>query len=263
MSSNVDLINKTRIVMSLHTAASQSAARNLNIFRFLGDLTHLISILLLGWKMSITRSCAGNYYILKDFFIIGISLKSQVLYLIVYLTRYLDIFSFSFGTSSLLGIYNLIMKLFFIASQLMILHAMLRKFRATHNPKLDSFRIEFLIIPCLVLAIFVQSRRNTLIESIREYFWTFSILLESVAILPQLYLLQKTGEAEMITTHYLISLGSYRALYLINWIYRYFFSKPPEGVVVFAGLLQTILYSDLFYVYYKRVFTGRAFRLPL
>lgn len=50
--------------------------------------------------------------------------------------------------------------------------------------------------------------------------WSFSIFLESVAILPQLFMLQRTGEAETITTHYLAALGVYRALYIPNWIYR-------------------------------------------
>lgn len=175
------------------------------------------------------------------------------------MTRYLDLFSFEFR---LLSIYNFLMKLFFISSQVIILHAMLRKFRATHNPKLDSFRIEALLVPSLVIALFVQSKRYSFMAGIKEYCWTFSIILESVAILPQLFLLQKTGEAEMITTHYLLCLGSYRALYLINWIYRYLVARPPEGIVVIAGIFQTVLYSDFFYIYYKRVFTGRAFKLP-
>lgn len=34
-------------------------------------------------------------------------------------------------------------------------------------------------------------------------------------------MLQRTGEAETITTHYLAALGVYRALYIPNWIYRY------------------------------------------
>jgi ER lumen protein retaining receptor len=46
------------------------------------------------------------------------------------------------------------------------------------------------------------------------------VFLESVAILPQLFQLTRTGEAETITTHYLFALGTYRALYLVNWIYR-------------------------------------------
>lgn len=50
--------------------------------------------------------------------------------------------------------------------------------------------------------------------------WTFSIYLESVAIMPQLFMLSRTGNAETITAHYLFALGSYRALYIVNWIFR-------------------------------------------
>lgn len=88
-------------------------------------------------------------------------------------------------------------------------------------------------------------------------------MLESVAILPQMFQLQKTGEAETITTHYLLCLGLYRALYLLNWIYRWSYRESPETIAVVAGLLQTALYSDFFYIYYKRVFHGRAFKLPI
>ena len=35
-------------------------------------------------------------------------------------------------------------------------------------------------------------------------------------------MVSKTGEAESITSHYLFALGSYRALYIVNWIYRYY-----------------------------------------
>ena len=56
-----------------------------------------------------------------------------------------------------------------------------------------------------------------------EILWTFSIYLESLAILPQLFMVTKTGEAESITSHYLFALGMYRALYILNWVYRYYF----------------------------------------
>ena len=77
-------------------------------------------------------------------------------------------------------------------------------------------------------------------------------MLESVAILPQMFLLNNSGEAETITTHYLLCLGMYRALYLANWVYRTLMGKPPEAIVFLAGILQTTLYSDFFYIYYKR-----------
>ena len=67
-------------------------------------------------------------------------------------------------------------------------------------------------------------------------------------------MLQRTGEAETITTHYLFALGAYRALYIPNWIYRYFFEVPKfyDPIAVIAGIIQTILYSDFFYIYYTK-----------
>lgn len=87
--------------------------------------------------------------------------------------------------------------------------------RPTNDPSIDTFRIEYLLVPCAILSlIFNYNFMPT------EILWSFSIFLESVAILPQLFMLQRTGEAEAITTHYLAALGIYRALYIPNWIYR-------------------------------------------
>jgi len=71
--------------------------------------------------------------------------------------------------------------------------------------------------------------------------------------MPQLIQLQKTGEAETITTHYMGALGGYRGLYLLNWIYRYLFtSHYPETIAVIVGLIQTALYADFFYIYFTK-----------
>lgn len=82
--------------------------------------------------------------------------------------------------------------------------------------------------------------------------WTFSIYLESVAIMPQLFMLSKTGEAETITAHYLFALGSYRALYILNWMYRYYVEEFFDPIAIVAGIVQTVLYADFFYLYITR-----------
>lgn len=82
-----------------------------------------------------------------------------------------------------------------------------------------------------------------------QILWTFSIYLESVAILPQLFMISKTGEAETITTHYLFCLGLYRALYLFNWIWRFYFEGFFDMIAIVAGVVQTVLYCDFFYLY--------------
>mgnify|MGYP003342964140 CR=1 FL=1 len=64
----------------------------MNIFRLLGDLSHLSAIILLLLKIWKTRSCAG------------ISGKSQILFLVVFVTRYLDL------VTNFVSVYNTVMK---------------------------------------------------------------------------------------------------------------------------------------------------------
>jgi ER lumen protein retaining receptor len=99
---------------------------------------------------------------------------------------------------------------------------------------------------------FSEIKRPELPLTFLKILWTFSIWLESVAILPQLFMLQRTGEADTITTHYLFALGLYRALYIPNWIYRYFAENRFQPIPVVAGIVQTLLYSDFFYIYYTK-----------
>ena len=139
---------------------------------------------------------------------------------------------------------------------------MLNDYRPTNDPNIDTFKVEYLLGASAVLAVLFPNR---FLYSPTEILWTFSIWLESAAILPQLFMLQRTGEAETITTHYLFALGIYRAFYILNWIWRFFTDTKNslEPVAVIAGILQTILYSDFFYIYYVKVLQGKKFNLPV
>ncbi|XP_066914131.1 ER lumen protein-retaining receptor 2-like [Clytia hemisphaerica] len=149
------------------------------------------------------------------------------------------------------------MKVIFISSTIATCYLIFVKFKATYDSNHDSFRAEFLVIPVGGLSILVNHEL-----SVMEVLWTFSIYLESVAILPQLFMISKTGEAESITSHYLFALGSYRGLYLFNWIYRYYFEGFFDLIAVVAGLVQTILYCDFFYLYVTKVLKGKSLKLP-
>ena len=71
-------------------------------------------------------------------------------------------------------------------------------------------------------------------------------------------MLTKTGEAEVITTHYLFALGTYRGLYLVNWIYRYWTEYYVDWIVWIAGAVQTGLYCDFFYIYFTKYVNQRG-----
>ena len=211
----------------------------MNLFRLVGDLSHLLAIVLLLLKIWKTRSCAG------------ISGKSQALFLVVFVTRYLDL------VTNFISIYNTVMKIFFIGSAAGTVYLMYFKFKATYDGNHDTFRVEFLLAPAALLAVILNHE-----FSVMEILWTFSIYLESVAILPQLFMVSKTGEAETITSHYLFALGSYRALYILNWIYRYYFEGFYDIIAIVAGCIQTILYCDFFYLYITKVLKGKKLQLP-
>jgi len=211
----------------------------MNVFRLAGDLSHLLAIILLLMKIWKTRSCAG------------ISGKSQFLFALVFTTRYLDLFT------NFISLYNSTMKCIYIGCAYFTVYLVYVKFKATYDGNHDTFRAEFLVVPVGGLAFLVNHEFSAL-----EILWTFSIYLESVAILPQLFMISKTGEAETITTHYLFALGLYRGLYLFNWVYRYHSEGFFDLIAIVAGVVQTILYCDFFYLYVTKVLKGKKLSLP-
>lgn len=92
----------------------------------------------------------GNNIFVVYTFISGISGKSQILFALVYFSRYLDLFT------SFISPYNSIMKVFFIASSLFTVYLMYFKFRATYDSNHDTFRMEFLVVPVGGLAFLVN-----------------------------------------------------------------------------------------------------------
>ncbi|CAG9477733.1 ER lumen protein retaining receptor, putative [Plasmodium vivax] len=216
----------------------------MNIFRLIGDILHLVSMYILIMKLKKSKNC------------IGISCRMQELYLIVFLCRYIDLF-FVF-----VSFYNTVMKITFILTIAYTIYLIRFKLpiSQTYNRKVDNFKSEkYLIPPCLVLSLLTCKTYN-----LYNILWSFSIWLESVAILPQLVLLEKQREVENITSHYVITMGMYRAFYILNWIYRYFFDEKPYVNVVgwLGGLIQTLLYIDFFYYFAMAKWYGKKLVLP-
>lgn len=169
----------------------------MNIFRLAGDISHLLAIIILLLKIWKTRSCAGkikekpfeagcwtiNFPTTINFFFpfekilfnlfffsfIGISGKSQILFAITYISRYLDL------VTTFVSVYNTVMKLIFISASLATLYLMYVKFRATYDSNHDSFRIEFLLIPCAILALVINHEFTVLEVSRNGTFlgWSF------------------------------------------------------------------------------------------
>ncbi|OAP64161.1 hypothetical protein AYL99_00133 [Fonsecaea erecta] len=210
---------------------------NMNIFRILGDVSHTASKCILIWAIHSNKSAEG------------VSLLTQILYIAVFVTRYLDLFWVPPSASW----WNFILKNFYIWSSIYIIILMTRVFARTREREKAwkwgayATAASMLAAP-LVCLTFNGPRRTTF----AEVMWTFSIILESVCVLPQLLLLRQTTVPTVIDSFYLVTLGSYRAFYLLNWIYRAFTPSKPDAISVIFGIVQTAFYIDFAWVYWTR-----------
>jgi len=225
-----------------------------NLFRLCGDMSHVFSILVLLLRLRVAKNAAG------------ISLRTHELFLLVFLTRYTDLFTTYYG------IYNSVMKVLYIGSTASIVYAIRYKqpICSSYDKAQDTFRhFEFAILPCIILAVLThlisgEGKGLDLARNAQELLWVFSIYLEAVAILPQLIVLQRFREVENLTGNYIFFMGAYRALYIFNWVYRAYYEPGYRHhyVVYFCGVLQTALYVDFFYYYVMSKRKGGRFSLP-
>lgn len=211
---------------------------------------HLMSIFILLLKMYSLKNCKG------------VSLKTQFLYALVFVTRYLDLFY------NFMSLYNSVMKVIFISTSFLIVYLM--KFKQpycdTYDKKSDTFFLPYLLVPCGILGLLIN---DVDYFSPTEILWSFSIYLEAVAIVPQLIVVHQVakesgGFVENLTSHYVFCLGGYRAMYLINWIYRFFTEVGYRDWIVWvSGAVQTAIYCDFFYYYVIAQMSDKTMSLPI
>ena len=73
--------------------------------------------------------------------------------------------------------------------------------------------------------------------------------MESMAILPQLSLLRKIREIEIITGTYIFCLGMYKGIYLLSWIWRVF-----EQDQYFSHIYIKLLFGSIQFGFYWEFF---------
>jgi len=217
----------------------------MNAFRVLGDVSHTLSKCILIWAIQSNKSAEG------------VSLITQLFYLLVFTTRYIDIFNLH-AFKSFQSLWNFTLKIFYISSSALIVFLMLKVYARTRERekawKFGGYCLggSFLLAPFMVLLF--RDGEDDLGRGPVEMLWAFSIILESVCVLPQLLLLRQTNVPTVIDSYYLVTLGSYRGLYILNWIWREEFEpyRPPGAIEVIFGIIQTAMYVDFAWVYWTR-----------
>lgn len=177
---------------------------------------------------------------------------TQVLYLLVFVTRYLDLF----WIPPWWHWWNFILKNLYIWTSVYTVYVMTRKFARTRERerawKLATYIMIFSSAISPVLSALYRIAYLKSSTSLSEILWTFSIVLESLCVVPQLLLLRQTTVPTVIDSYYLVTLGAYRAFYILNWIVRAAQKDWPDAISVVFGIVQTAFYIDFAWVYYTR-----------
>lgn len=173
------------------------------------------------------------------------------LYLLVFLTRYLDLLT------TFYSVYNSAMKVFYICSTALAIYMIRCRLSdgcdtsRPYDPEQDSFQhVKYVILPVILATILAEiGWPSSPYSYVMAVLWSFSIFLESVAMLPQLVLVWRDRRVERWAGFYIFSMGLYRIFYILNWIYRAHTERNYRHhyQVYFCGVLQSVLYSDFFY----------------
>ena len=192
-----------------------------NVFRLLADFLHLSGM---GF---------GLAAILSSRTVAGFSRKTQVMFQMVFVSRYLDIFT------QHQGLYLLFFKITFnliTAFMLWLFH----KLHHTYEASADSCNLLALVVPPAIIALLSGGM------GVREEAWTFSELLEPLALIPQYIVCYRATKVRPAAVIYVLAVGGYRALYVCNWIYkRYAWHGAYHDYTSWiGGALECVIFAD-------------------
>jgi hypothetical protein len=151
---------------------------------------------------------------------------------------------------------------------LQLLYCIHNTHKYTYDKDVDTLPVMPLLPPCVVMAYFCHA---TLARSFMyDTLWTFSLYVDTIALVPQLWMLAKIGgRVEGMTSHFIAAMTASRALSLCFW-HHVSESLVDRGTgsyfacyqVYAAHGLQLLLAADFMYYYLRGKATGRGVVLP-
>ncbi|KAI0500166.1 hypothetical protein KFK09_018375 [Dendrobium nobile] len=208
---------------------------------FAAELSHATGISLLIYKLIKCHTCAG------------LSLKSQELTALFLGIKIYCSYT-TFDIHVLLDMTTLITTLWVIYMIRVIL-------KSSYMEAEDSFSVQYLVVACALMALVVHPSSSS--EAlINRLILAFGCNLETVAIMPQLRLMQNAKVVESLTAHYVFALGLARFLSCAQWILQVVHSRGTillalgyglwPGMVLLSEIVQTSILFDFCYYYIKR-----------
>eukprot|EP00916_Digyalum_oweni_P008779 GHVL01014645.1.p1 GENE.GHVL01014645.1~~GHVL01014645.1.p1 ORF type:complete len:348 (+),score=32.88 GHVL01014645.1:132-1175(+) len=140
------------------------------------------------------------------------------------------------------------------------------KYSRTVNHDSDIVKSYWLAIPSFLLAVLFHPNLNGFAPS--DIAWTFGLNLESVAVLPQLFLFNQQKKVEPATTHFLAAQSLSRLMTFMFWWWSWQelndASHPLRAYVglwvLITQLAQLLVLCDFIYSYVMTIIRGGNFQ---
>jgi len=228
------------------------------------------SVLTLGGGMQCLGFTLLNLLVRNRESVSGVSGKSLQLYVLVFLFRLTSTLNKN-GYIPMDKTGDWLFQLADISSLLIVLQLLRRVYRTnneSYNESQDTLPIGPLIPFAFVFSAFTYGDLND--SMFYDSVWMIGCTLDTVAMLPQLFLLSRLGgKVECLTSHYVACIFLSRAFTFSFWFYGYPEVTPLGGgfnhcgyAILFLHLAQLVMSGDFMYYYIKSVRTGQALFLP-
>lgn len=241
------------------------------VFHFISDKDFSF-LLTLGSLVRLFGFVLLLAHALNDGSVSGISLKTIQLYVIVFACRLLSVMLYEGYLpydSSGDWLYQVV-EVSGLISAILICVLVKTKLSSTYDEEGDKFGNNwllpnmfgavYLLVPCFLVACIVHPKLNQ--NFLTDTSWTTAVYLESLAIVPQLYMFQKS-KVKMVdewTSHFVFSIGLSRFFLFMFWLSSYHeLSDHKAGwsgsiigpVILCCNLLHLIIVGDYCYYYLK------------
>lgn len=148
-----------------------------------------------------------------------------------------------------------------------LLYCIHKTHKSTYQAQYDTLSCMPLVPACVMLAMFVHGNLNR--SELYDTIWTTSLNLDTIAMLPQLWMLTRIGgEVEGMTSHFVVAIMVSRMCYLTFWYYGYEEVAEASGgniagkQIIIAHLIQLFLSADFLYYYGRGRLSGGKTVLP-
>jgi len=218
----------------------------------LSSLVSMFSFLMVAMAIESNKSVAG------------VSLKMMECYIIVFFCRLLAIIPFEgylpFDKSGD-WLYQ-VCEAFGLCLSGSIVYCCRVQYPSTYSEQTDTLNHLYLIGPAAAIALILHPHLNNFLPS--DIAWAFALYLESVTVLPQLFMFMKEGKAQPHTSHFLAAQALSRLMSFIFWASSFSeLSNPDHYIKKFVGnwvvgiqLIQLIVMGDFIYHYVQCIRKG-------